>query len=134
MRVRSWVLALVCVMGLFPAVRAEETVTLRGEIRRGRPAPRPDSRRSFRLDDRAGSQGQGGEETRSRRGQALDYEEAILAVDSGKVSKTVCSYEKLDFRRTLAGQAQQPILRPGVRRLVILRRGIRRCRSRRMGR
>lgn len=54
---------------------------------------------------------------------AIDYEERIVAMDGDAVRKTVRSYEKLDFRRVLAGQSQQLILRPGVRRLVILRKG-----------
>jgi hypothetical protein len=55
---------------------------------------------------------------------AGDYDERVLAVDaSGQVSKTLRVCQRLDFRRTLAGVPQELSLRPGVRRLVILRRG-----------
>ena len=55
---------------------------------------------------------------------AIDYDERILALDArGVVSKTVRICQRLDFRRTLAGQSQQLALRPAVRRLVVLRRG-----------
>ena len=41
---------------------------------------------------------------------AIDYEERILTLGTkGEVSKSVRSYERLDFRRTLAGQAQELI-------------------------
>lgn len=55
---------------------------------------------------------------------AIDYEERVLTVTpKGDVSKTVRSYERLDFRRTLAGQQQELALRPAVKRLVVLRKG-----------
>ncbi|MGL4553373.1 MAG: hypothetical protein ACRC33_19575 [Gemmataceae bacterium] len=55
---------------------------------------------------------------------AIDYEERVAAVDpSGDVTKTVRSCARFDFRRTLAGQKQEIALRPGVKRLVVLRKG-----------
>jgi hypothetical protein len=55
---------------------------------------------------------------------AIDYDERVLDVNSkGEVGKTVRLYHKLDFRRTLAGQPQELVLRPAVRRQVVLRRG-----------
>jgi hypothetical protein len=55
---------------------------------------------------------------------AIDYDECVLKVnDKGDVSKTVRFCQRLDFRRTLAGRPQELSLRPGVRRLVVLRRG-----------
>src|SRR5262245_60084136 len=49
----------------------------------------------------------------------IDYDERVLAVDErGQVSKTMRVFEKLAFRRNLAGQPQELSLRPEVRRLV----------------
>ena len=54
----------------------------------------------------------------------IDYDERVLALnDKGEVIRTLRLCERLDFRRTLAGQAQELALRPGVRRLVVLRKG-----------
>ena len=123
MRARIWVAALVGVVWLLPAVRAEEAVTLAERFAVG------DRHRVRIRVDLSGSmtapaaKGKAAKKLEIEGASALDYEEAVLAVDDGKVSKTVRSYEKLDFRRTLAGQAQQLALRPGVRRLVILRKG-----------
>ena len=69
------------------------------------------------------TKGQAAKKVEVEGSSSIDYEERYLTATAGKVSKTVRSYEKLDFRRTLAGQAQQLVLRPGVKRLVILRKG-----------
>ncbi len=54
----------------------------------------------------------------------IDYAERVLALDDrGEVSRTLRLCERLDFRRTLGGQPQELSLRPGVRRLVVLRKG-----------
>jgi hypothetical protein len=55
---------------------------------------------------------------------AIDYDERVLSLDSKRqVDKTLRICAKLDFRRTVAGQPQELSLRPGVRRLVVLRKG-----------
>jgi hypothetical protein len=54
---------------------------------------------------------------------AIDYDERVLALTRGEVSKTVRVFTKLDFQRTLAGRKQQIALRPAVARMVMLRRG-----------
>lgn len=54
----------------------------------------------------------------------IDYDERILAVDDkGDATRTLRLCERLDFKRTLAGQQQELSLRPGVRRLVVIRKG-----------
>jgi hypothetical protein len=53
---------------------------------------------------------------------AIEYDERVLerAAD-GRVQKTVRIYRRLEFARTVGGQPQQGTIRPGVRRLVLLR-------------
>ncbi|MFO0930587.1 MAG: hypothetical protein U0736_26740, partial [Gemmataceae bacterium] len=54
----------------------------------------------------------------------IEYSERVLAVDGGgRVSKSLRNYDKMEFRRTLAGQPQELTLRPEVRRQVLLRKG-----------
>ena len=122
MRSRIW-LALLILVGLVPLLRAEEAVTLAEKFAAG------DRHRVRIRVDLSGSmtapaaKGKIAKKLELEGSSAIDYEERLVAVESGKVSKTVRGYEKLDFRRTLAGQSQQLALRPGVRRLVILRKG-----------
>jgi hypothetical protein len=53
---------------------------------------------------------------------AIEYDERVLSVNAkGEVSKTLRFARRMEVRRTVAGQAQQTSLRPGVRRLVLLR-------------
>ena len=119
---RMWI-ALIGVVGFAPLLRADEAVTLAEKFAVG------DRHRVRIRVDLSGSmtapaaKGKVGKKLEMEGSSSLDYEEAVLAVESGSVSKTVRSYEKMDFRRTLAGQAQELVLRPGVRRLVILRKG-----------
>jgi hypothetical protein len=54
---------------------------------------------------------------------AIDYEERILAVADGVITRTLRECKRFDFKRTLAGRDQEIALRPGVRRLVIMRKG-----------
>lgn len=54
----------------------------------------------------------------------IEYAERVLAVEnSARVSKSLRVYNKMEFRRTLAGQQQELTLRPEVRRQVLLRKG-----------
>lgn len=54
----------------------------------------------------------------------VDYDERVLVVDSnGQATKTLRVFDRLVFRRTLAGQNQELTLRQGVRRQVLLRKG-----------
>jgi hypothetical protein len=54
---------------------------------------------------------------------AIEYDERVLALDKdGSVQKTARICRRTDFHRTLGGQEQQSLLRPAVRRLVVLRR------------
>jgi hypothetical protein len=53
---------------------------------------------------------------------AIDYDERVLAVAAdGQVQKTARLYRRIDFHRQVGDQQQQNTLRPGVRRLVLLR-------------
>lgn len=53
---------------------------------------------------------------------AIDYDERILAVSSsGEVEKTFRIYRRMDFQRKVGDRPQSNTLRPGVRRLVLLR-------------
>lgn len=53
---------------------------------------------------------------------ATDYEERVLGRGTDElVNKTIRLVERMEVKRTIAGQEQQNILRPGVRRLVVLR-------------
>lgn len=54
---------------------------------------------------------------------AIDYDERVLELTRGEVSKTVRVFAKLDFQRTLAGQKQAVALRPAAARVVVLRKG-----------
>lgn len=54
----------------------------------------------------------------------IDYDERVLTIDSrGQVTRTLRYCDRLDFKRTLAGQPQELALRNNVRRLVVLRKG-----------
>lgn len=54
----------------------------------------------------------------------IDYAERVLNIDDqGSIQKTLRLCERMHFRRSIAGQPQELSLRPGVRRLVILRQG-----------
>lgn len=53
---------------------------------------------------------------------AIEYDEKVLAEGTdGAVQKTVRIYRRMDFQRVVGGQLQQNSIRPGVRRLVLLR-------------
>ncbi len=54
---------------------------------------------------------------------AVDYDERVLATDKGHVHKTVRLVQRLEFQRKIGDEVQQASLRPGVRRLVVLRHG-----------
>jgi hypothetical protein len=55
---------------------------------------------------------------------AIDYEERVLAVTAGgEVTRTLRQCQRVDFRRTTGGREQEQGLRPGVRRLVVWRKG-----------
>ena len=116
-------LTLIVMAGVVSISRAQEAVTLAEKFAAG------DRHRVRIRVDLSGSmtapaaKGKVGKKLEMEGSSSIDYEERIVAMDSATVSKTVRSYEKLDFRRTLAGQSQQLALRPGVRRLVILRKG-----------
>ena len=52
---------------------------------------------------------------------AIDYDERVLALADGEVQKTARIYRRIDFQRKIGEQTQSNTLRPGVRRLVVLR-------------
>jgi hypothetical protein len=53
---------------------------------------------------------------------AIDYDERVLAVGAdGSVQKTLRQCRRIDFQRRVGDQPQEGTIRPGVRRLVILR-------------
>lgn len=54
---------------------------------------------------------------------AIEYDERVVSVVSGAVEKTVRIYRRVDLQRLVGGRPQQSGLRPGVRRLVLLRLG-----------
>lgn len=55
---------------------------------------------------------------------AIEYDERLLSLSpAGDVDKTVRIYRRIDFQRRVGTEAQQATIRPGVRRLVLLRRG-----------
>jgi hypothetical protein len=54
----------------------------------------------------------------------IEYDERVLAVGiDGQVQKTMRLCRRTEIKRTLGGQPQEAILRPAVRRLVLLRNG-----------
>jgi hypothetical protein len=54
---------------------------------------------------------------------AIDYDERVLDTTAdGAVRKTVRIYRRMDLERKVGDRPQQSTLRPGVRRLVLLRR------------
>lgn len=54
-----------------------------------------------------------------------EYDERILDVAStGAIQKTIRIYQQMDFQREVAGTAQHSTLRPEVRRLVLLHKGL----------
>lgn len=70
-----------------------------------------------------GKEGETGKELAVTGKSTLDYEERILALNKDQqVERSVRQYGRLDFRREIGEQLQESSLRPGVRRLVILRR------------
>jgi hypothetical protein len=54
---------------------------------------------------------------------AVDYDERVLEIDKGDVSKTIRQVRRMEFRRTIGDRPQETSLRPAVSRLVVLRRG-----------
>jgi len=55
----------------------------------------------------------------------IDFDETILALDSSnKVNMSLRDYRKVELSRTLDGQKQETTLRPEVRRLALLRQGL----------
>ncbi len=52
---------------------------------------------------------------------AVEYDERVLAGGAGDVQKTLRVYRRLDMKRKLGEETQEPALRPSVRRLVLLR-------------
>jgi hypothetical protein len=54
----------------------------------------------------------------------IDYDERVLAAD-GKAAdqKTIRHYRNIDFRRNVGDRPQEISLRPGVRRLVVMKKG-----------
>ena len=52
---------------------------------------------------------------------AIEFDERVLTVKDRRVDKTIRVYQKMDFERTVGAQRQQSLLRPSVRRMVILR-------------
>jgi hypothetical protein len=83
--------------------RVELSGSLTPEPVKGKPAPKP---------------------VTIRGDSAVEYEERVLTVSpGGEVEKTVRVCRRMEVKRTVGGQRQGIALRPGVRRLVILRRG-----------
>ncbi len=52
---------------------------------------------------------------------AIDYDERILTVERGRVSKTVRAFRRIDLERHLGDTTQKTTLRPSVRRVVLMR-------------
>jgi len=53
---------------------------------------------------------------------AMEYEESVLGLGSDNlVNKTIRLVQRMEVKRTLGGQPQENVLRPAVRRLVVLR-------------
>jgi hypothetical protein len=53
---------------------------------------------------------------------AIEYDERVLHRDAaGRVQKTIRIYRRIRFERRVGGRLQESTIRPGVRRLVILR-------------
>jgi hypothetical protein len=52
---------------------------------------------------------------------ALEYDERVLAVTEGGVTRTLRIWRRMDFRRTVAEQPQESTLRSAARRMVLLR-------------
>jgi hypothetical protein len=68
--------------------------------------------------------GQPAPKTLEIRGEsAIDYDERVLELDKGEVSKTIRQVRRMEFRRTIGDRPQETSLRPAVSRLVVLRRG-----------
>ncbi len=83
--------------------RVDLSGTLTPPTVKGKPAPKPISLRGD---------------------SALEYDERVLTINAkGEVTKTVRICRRMEFRRTVADQPQATTLRPGVRRLVVLRHG-----------
>jgi hypothetical protein len=56
---------------------------------------------------------------------AIDYAERILAVDAKDAEhKTLRIYENIDFRKTAGDRTEEMTLRPAVRRLVLMKKGM----------
>ena len=54
----------------------------------------------------------------------IDYDERVLVTDGRAADqKTIRHYRNIDFRRTVADRPQEISLRPGVRRLVVMKKG-----------
>jgi hypothetical protein len=53
---------------------------------------------------------------------AIEYDERVLTLDKdGQVQKTARIFRRIDFQRKVGDRSQHSTIRPGVRRLVILR-------------
>jgi hypothetical protein len=52
---------------------------------------------------------------------AMEYDERILKADNGLVDKTFRIYRRLDLHRKVGDQPQEALLRPEVKRLIVLR-------------
>ncbi len=124
---KTWRRVGVCLAGILalgaPAARAQETFTLEEQFGTGgqhHVQMRVELSGSLTPPAPKGKQSQ---TVKVEGSSSIDYDERALAADKGKVSKTVRVCERLEFRRTIGGQPQELALRPGARRLVILRKG-----------
>lgn len=68
-----------------------------------------------------GEKGQAARTIKLQGDSAFEYDERILTVAEGQVRRALRQCQRLELERTFGGRAQQNILRPGVRRLVVLR-------------
>jgi hypothetical protein len=53
----------------------------------------------------------------------IAYDERVLEAVAGQVQRSLRIYRAIDFQRTIADRPQENTLRPGVRRIVLLRSG-----------
>src|SRR5207302_7186095 len=53
---------------------------------------------------------------------AIEYDERVLTADTdGQVQKTFRIYRRIDFQRKVGERQQESTIRPGIRRLVVIR-------------
>jgi hypothetical protein len=70
-----------------------------------------------------GESGQKGRSLAITGNSAIEYAERILALDqAGEVAKTARVYRRVDFNRKVGDRPQENTIRPGVRRMVLLRK------------